>query len=188
MSLAASEPTHEVLRQRLESAGLDVDASELHGILCGLLCAGVREPEAAWLAEVFEDGVDWQDLLVQECRQELGRLFAVTREQLAGGGMDFSLLLPDDDRPLRERAGSASRWCQGFLYGTGLAGRDGDAGVGSEEAAEALLDIAEIARMDVAGVGAGEAEEASLSEIVEYLRVAAMLLWEEGSNERSEES
>ena len=187
MGLAASEPTHETLQQRLESAGLDTDGSELHGILCGLLCAGVRDPEAAWLAEVFEDGVDPQDLLVQECRQELGRLFAVTLEQLAGGGMAFSLLLPNDDRPLQERAGSVSRWCQGFLYGTGLAGRD-DEEARSEEAAEALVDIAEIARMDVVHIGADEAEEASLFEIVEYLRVAAMLLWAEGSNERSEES
>jgi uncharacterized protein YgfB (UPF0149 family) len=37
-------------------------------------------------------------------------------------------------------------------------------------------------------VGAGEAEEASLFEVVEYLRVAAMLLWAESSNQRSEES
>ena len=178
---------HETLQRRLDSAGIDSDGSELHGMLCGLLCGGARRAEAVWLDETLAEGVDPQDLLVQECRQSLRTLFRNTRAQLDGDGLGFALLLPDDDRPARERAASVARWCQGFLYGIGVAGDEARPAF-PEEAAEALQDIAEISKMDVAGVAGGEAEERALAEVVEFLRVAVMLLWEDKRNSGGETS
>ena len=178
---------HETLQRRLDSAGIDMDGAELHGMLCGLVCGGEPRAESVWLDEILADGADPQDLLVQECRQSLRTLFRDTRALLDGEGLGFSLLLPDDERPARERAASVSRWCQGFLYGIGVAGGPARRAL-PEEAGEALKDIAEISKMDVAGVADGEAEEEALAEIVEFLRVAVMLLWEEQRNTGGEGS
>lgn len=185
MSVPEGSLDHETLQQRLTSAGIETDGSELHGILCGLLSSGERDAESIWLEEIFSDTTDSQDLLVQECRSALFGLSAETRSLLEGEGLGFALLLPGDQRPLPERAASVSRWCQGFLYGVGLAGIQLDEQL-SGETREALSDVAEIAKMDLEGVGGDETEEEALTEIVEFLRVAVMLLWEDRRQNGSE--
>ena len=177
---------HEALQQRLASGNIEADGSELHGILCGLVCSGEPDAEPIWLGEIFSEATDQQDLLIQECRDALRGLFRETHALLTGSAPEFDLLLPGDEHPLSEVAASVSNWCQGFLYGIGLSGLSAEQQL-SEEIREALNDISEIAKMDLKGIGNDETEEAALTEIVEFLRVAAMLLREELVHERSVE-
>ena len=68
-------------------------------------------------------------------------------------------------------------WCRGFLYGLGLAGiSDRDL---SEQTREVFHDFTEVTRLDLAGLEEGEDNEDALTEIVEFLWVAAMLVYEE---------
>ena len=64
--------------------------------------------------------------------------------------MGFALWLPDDDEPLEERTEALARWCSGFLAGLGSAGQ---LDALSSEAREAIGDLQEIARAELAAPG-----------------------------------
>ncbi len=92
----------------------------------------------------------------------------------------FTLWLPDDDEPLEERTVALARWCSGFLAGLGSGGQ---LDALSEEAREAIGDLQDIARAELsAPPGDGpesEEDETAFAEIVEYVRVVALVLRED---------
>lgn len=168
---------HESVERRLASADLDVSGAEVHGVLCGLLCSASPDAEQVWLAELFKEAAEG-DLLVEECRRLLHRLYRDTRQAVESAGFAFSPLLPDDEQPIGVRAAAVVQWCQGFLYGIGLSGAP-EGGAVSQQTREALRDIGEFTRMDLEGLGDGNEEEEALMQVTEFLRVAAMLVHQE---------
>ncbi|MGD2083828.1 MAG: YecA family protein [Chromatiales bacterium] len=177
MDRTASPKLYQRVQRQLAAADVDAELAEVHGVLCGLLCAGRPEPLETWLAELF-DNAEPGDLLVDECRDSLRKLYRDTLADMEEPGLGFSLLLPGEDRPVDERARALGEWCQGFLYGVGLSGVS-PVGDLSQEAREALRDFAEISRVDEQGVSGGEEDEEALTEIYEFVWVAAMLIREE---------
>lgn len=168
---------HLKIEQQLQACGSDSRAAESHGVLCGLLCSGVDDALGSWLAELLP-GYSAADLLQKELRGQLEQLYKDTQEAISGPGLGFSPLLPGDDQPIGERARALTEWCQGFLYGVGLAGIDLDRQL-SEETREAMRDFTEITRMDLEALDESEEQEDALTEITEFLWVAAMLVHEE---------
>ena len=168
------------LAQGLSGSPLAPSPGEAHGILCGLICAGHPQAEATWLADVAPQ-VPVGDLLaeaaVRQCRTELDDLAKRTRSDIEGPGLGFSPLLPPDEAPLRERATAVYDWCRGFLYALGVAGV-GERDL-SDQTCEVFRDFAELTRMDLQALDEGEDNEDALTEIVEFLWVAAMLVYEE---------
>lgn len=168
------------LAHGLSDSALCPSPAEVHGILCGLICGGHPYAEATWLAEVVLEAPQG-DLLAQgsvrEVRMGLDALAQRTRADIDGPGLGFSLLLPADEAPLRERAVAVYDWCRGFLYALGLAGvGEGDL---SDQTREVFRDFADITRLDLDDLDDGEDHEDALTEIVEFLWVAAMLVYEE---------
>lgn len=153
--------------EAIRRAGLATDASELHGALCGWL-AGGGENSSAWPARVLVDdtlpGV--QDGPLEEMRQ-------ASAEQLEDRSFGFELLLPESDGAPTQRAEALFDWCRGFLGGFGLA--SGANPPLSEEAREALLDLARLAQAAPESSDEDEDEDA-LAEIEEFVRVAVLLL------------
>ena len=43
-------------------------------------------------------------------------------ESWSGMGLDFEMLLPEDDELIEERADALGAWCEAFLAGLGLSG------------------------------------------------------------------
>ena len=175
-------PSFERFSQLLNAIDLDVGASEIHGVIIGLLCVGHTDAHAAWFADLFADRSP-DDLQVQELRQLLGQLYQASIDQLNDEGNVFTPYLPGDGVSLQERAKCLSEWCQGFLYGLGLAGIDPHRLMG--DANEALLDIAEFTRLDYENLASDEASETAYAELQEYLRVATLLIREELSSIRN---
>lgn len=169
--------------QALESIGLDLGASETHGSVCGLICAGASQAHVEWIEGLFADRPS-NDLLVREARQMLGQLYLVSRHQVADDALEFVLLLPDDDTPLLERGQALVKWCEGYLYGLGLAGVSEQQFVG--DAKEALNDISEFTRLDLDALEDDESSEAAYMELQEFLRVATILIWEELAESRED--
>ena len=149
----------------LEAAGVLVNPSEAHGILTGLLCAGITDDEAAFSA--LGDPSD---------SPELGDYIKAARSRLAHGfqeaQFDFEPLLPDDTWPTAQRSRALTQWCSGFITGFYLRGGNSIEDH-SETVSEALMDIADLA------CASGTVDEHDLTEIAEYLRVGVQLIYEE---------
>jgi uncharacterized protein YgfB (UPF0149 family) len=175
-------PSFDRFSELLDAIDLGAGASEIHGVIVGLLCVGHTDAHAAWFAELYTNRAS-DDLLVQESRQMLGQLYQATLEQINDEGNLFVPYLPGDGVSLQERAKCLSEWCQGFLYGLGLAGIDPHALEG--DAQEAILDIAEFTKLDYENISLDEASELAYAELQEYLRVATLLIREELSSLRN---
>ncbi len=181
MSVDVALPSHSRFDQSLDSIGLDLSASETHGVLSGLICAGTSQAHVEWIEGLFGDRPS-DDLLVREARQMLGQLYLATRDQLSDDGVEFTPFLPSENASLSARAQALVNWCEGFMYGLGMAG------VGEQEligdAKEALRDIAEFTRLDLDSLEEGESSESAYMELQEFLRVATLLIREELASAR----
>lgn len=165
-----------VCSQALARARAALGAAECHGLLCGMLCGVEEEAPQRWLEEVLGP----EQRLGQgrnECRDALLRVLTDTVRTLCSGQCDFSPLLPDDDTGLGVRSEALAAWCSGFLYGLGSAGEDIQARL-SKDALEVLSDFSEVTRLRT-DAEESESSEADYSEIVEYMRVGVMLIFEE---------
>lgn len=156
----------------LANTPLAVTPAELHGLLLGRSCAGAGFDIDAWLLDAGE-------LLGGEpeesVRQALIGLQEMVKGELAGDDIAIVLLLPSDEAPLVERALALGQWCQSFLAGFGLVA--GDRAL-SAEAMEVLQDMAAIAQVQGA-LEESEDGESDYMEVMEYLRVAPLLLFTE---------
>lgn len=169
---------HELVEKKLASADLESSGAEVHGALCGLLCAGREDALELWFAELFHEAADG-DLLIEECRQTLRRLYDETKQAIEGPGLGFSPLLPAEQTPLQQRAAAISDWCQGFLYGVGLSGISQQQQL-SGHTREALQDFSDITRMDLVTLDEDDEEnEEALMQLREFLWVAAMLVYDD---------
>ena len=154
--------------------------SELHALLTGQLVAGVRADAEAWLAMVVAH-LDVQGLEDDDDKAELVVLYDMALEQLTAPDFGFQLLLPEDDMELAGRTESLGAWCSGFLSGFGL-GFDHTKQKLSSEITDSMEDLASIAQ---ASFDADDDEqkddsaETSYMELVEYVRLAAMMVFAE---------
>jgi len=156
----------------LASSANPVSPAELHGLLLGRSCAGAGFDVDSWLVDAAELlGGAPQDNI----RQALIGLQEMVKGELSGADITVVLLLPSDDAPLAERAVALGQWCQGFLGGFGLTARDNAL---SAEAMEVLQDLSAISQVQNA-LEESEDGENDYMEVMEYLRVAPLLLFSE---------
>ena len=167
----------ETLDHYLRQAGAGTDAAESHGFAAGVLCAAGGMDPAAWLPQLFGE-VDWGSPAVQEAARAVALLFQSQREQINSPELEFSLLLPDDERPLAERAEALAHWCEGFSTGLGLGGLSKERPL-SEDSQGFLQDVTDIARVAFDFTAPAEDDEQAYMELQEYLRVGVLLLHEE---------
>lgn len=170
--MSTSNSPYAAFAALLSNAGYSVSPAELHGLLLGRSCAGAGFEVDAWLVDAAELlGGEAQDSV----RQALIGLQEMVRGELTGEDIAVVLLLPDDEAPLAARAVALGQWCQGFLGGFGLTARDGAL---SGEAMEVLQDLSAIAQVQSA-LEESEDGESDYMEVMEYLRVAPLLLFSE---------
>lgn len=151
---------------------LATEASELHGSLCGFLAGAGSLRGTSMLAALQLDGEATEP--TPEDQALMQRLARQCETELADPELGFEALLPEDDRPLVERAEAMVDWCRGFLGGFGLAGTEAHAKL-SEEAQEILRDLSTVASSSF-DLGNETEDEDGLIEVQEFVRVAAMLL------------
>jgi len=169
-------PNYSRFEQALESIGLDLGASEIQGVIVGMICGGTSQDHVAWVESLFSERPS-DDLLVREARQMLGQLYQASKRQLVNEELEFTLLLPDDDTSLKQRTRALVNWCEGYLYGLGMGGVSERQLVG--DAKEALEDISAFTQLDLESVEEDESYESAYTELQEFLRVATLLIREE---------
>ena len=161
----------------LQRGSIAVDAADCHGMLCGLICAAGFADQKIWVAEFFE-AYNPKDPTQAEAHRLLQRLYEESLVRLDSPELDFALLLPDDDEPLRERTESLVNWCCGFLSGLGMGGLPAHDQL-SGEFKELLQDLSQISRADVDVDDPDEEEQVAFEEVMEYVRVGVLFVHEE---------
>jgi uncharacterized protein YgfB (UPF0149 family) len=158
----------------LAAAGSLADAAEAHGSLCGALCSMAPYKLQDWFNEILPEGVAVSD----ESAALLEKVFTATATSFGEQGMQFEPLLPDDESPLNGRANALALWCTGFLYGLGT-GHLSDLNSLAGDVGEIVRDFTEISRATGDDADADESNEQAYAELVEFIRVAAQVVFEE---------
>ena len=168
------------LDQALRRCGATWNAAQAHGLLTGRLAVAGVPAGPDWLLQVLE-GTDDNNALQLECRKKLDMLYQGTYWQLSERLSEFTPLLPDDAEDREERTAAMAHWCEGFLHGL-VSARHDEALKGrlaAEPLADIIGDMLQITRVGVDEESDAETNEAAYAEIVEYMRVAAQLAYEE---------
>ena len=176
---------YDVLDSALRRCGSNWDAAQSHGLLTGRLAVAGVPAGPDWLLQILE-GTDERDALQRECGRLLDSLYQSTYWQLSERLSEFSPLLPDDDSDAAVRAAALGHWCEGFLHGL-VSSQHGDKvrdRLAAEPLSDIIRDMLEITRAEVDPDTDDEANEVAYAELVEYLRVAAQLAYEELSDLR----
>ncbi|RBP79986.1 YecA family protein [Marinomonas rhizomae] len=151
--------------------------SELHGQLCGYLASGVTLPLEDWLTMVVEfcDIEGWKE---EASRAVIIELYTATLTLLQNGEFALEPSISDEDAELCERGVTLAQWAHGFLAGYGLSGQKNDL---SDETKQILRDFANISGMqaEMRALEDNNDNEADLTELVEYVRLSAMMLYTE---------
>lgn len=171
MMKEAALPDYTEMSQALNQTTLKPHPSQAHGLICGLLCGNPKTPTAAWHEWILGQPSEIIPPLLQA-------LHDITEKQLRELMFELALLLPDDDVPLTERAEALTLWAQGFLTGLKLTQvqiveRE------PSEMTEAINDVIEIAKMNYEEVVASEEDEEAYVELVEYVRMAVIFIYQE---------
>jgi uncharacterized protein YgfB (UPF0149 family) len=167
----------------LDKIESEIEPSELHGAVCGLLCAK-NKTTFDTVRDNLLQSLDHDNLLHREALSSLSSLFDSTNQQINDPTCDFHLLLPEDES-VEELVFALGEWCQGFLMGLSLGGVN-DLEALPEEGAEIAKDFLEIARAgSMYTIEESEEDEHSFEELMEYVRVGVLLINEILNPEKS---
>lgn len=149
-------------------------AAEVHGFICGQICVTGLADEMLWKEFLDIQGED--ECLIESCYGEVKQLISETLEQMHSAEFGLQLLLPDEAVPIRLRVEALGNWCHGFLNGYGVSESQSVRGA-SEACDEVLEDYTQICRL---GIDNEDTEdEQSLMELTEYVRMGAILIFED---------
>jgi uncharacterized protein YgfB (UPF0149 family) len=168
---------HNEVDALLRNAGSDWSAAQAHGLLCSRLAVLGAEGGPDWfglvLPQASADSVSHGDTLAL-----LDELYNDTYRQLLERQSEFDLLIPGEGETDSVIATALAEWCEGFLHGL-VSDVKGEA-LKKTLAAEPLSDIIkDMLEMTRASADDADDNEEALTELVEYLRVAAQLVYEE---------
>jgi len=140
--------------------------------------------------EFINDQLDWsgsakkfldiEDLVLNpEQDQVFSLIYTNTSAQLSDDHFRFMPLLPSDSVEIYRRTEELGCWSSGFLHGLGqiLGGRGEDKL--PSEVADAMRDIANISQVVVGEDDDVEENEVYWNELVEYIKVAALTIYNE---------
>lgn len=161
----------------LKSASTPFNPSQIHGLICGLICG--------------DEQISWEGILEKNKQlrglEILQTVFDASYNQVHEFSFEFTLLLPDDTEDINQRAEALGLWCQGFL--TGLEQSNIPLKKRSpSELTETINDLIEIAKVNYGDIVDNEEDESAYYELVEYVRLAVLMVFNElrkGSTDQS---
>ncbi|WP_380180351.1 YecA family protein [Kalamiella sp. sgz302252] len=171
MSLSNTMPGYDALASALTQQGVGMTPAEMHGLISGILCGGNKDNSWQTLVhDLTNEGMAFSQSLAQPLQQ----LHQGIGDTLEDEGFLFQLYLPeDDDITVFDRADALAGWVNHFLLGLGVSQPKLDKVKG--ETGEAIDDLRTIAQLGYDEDEDQEELEQSLEEVIEYVRVAALL-------------
>ncbi|MBA2655384.1 MAG: UPF0149 family protein [Tatlockia sp.] len=168
-------PTYQSFIDTISALDLPISGSQLHGIMCGYLCAGTIK-----LGEVFLRSLSptSKDEATRAALLTLFEVYTVSHQQLINFNFEFQMMLPEDHEPLQQRAKAFCEWCEGFIQSLTKAGISFNQ-LEEEESKDALQHMLEFAELDYETLNVDEEDERALMEVSEYARMAVLRLYED---------
>ena len=170
MSRSLHLPDYQSFSEAVAMLSLPISGSELHGVMCGYLCADANDKGEAYIQALI---LNQQDAAHKSAVLSLFDAYAVSQQQIQNLDFQFKLMLPPEQETLIERARAFSEWCDGFTKALALAGIDEEQGQ-SQETLDAIHHLTEFASLDYESLEVEEEDEHSLMEISEYARMAVL--------------
>ncbi len=173
--MSKEKPNFDSINQALRRLNADIEAAELDGTLCGLLCV-MGNNASKHLGQLIPKGATG-DALDKEAYDMVTSCPVFILGGLNDPEFGFELLLPSDKNALDVRTEAMGEWSHGFLSGLALAGIEDFSNL-PKEAAEFCQDMSEISRAGLSDMTLGEEDEVAYEELVEYLRIGVLLIYE----------
>lgn len=172
-------PSYQAVSESLKKVHALSEASEAHALLCALFTGGAEVRIQAWIDALMAEPIQPEDAATKPALEVLKQMYQATKAQFtAETPWSFDLLLPDDEAPFHARIDALAMWSQGFLSGLGLMSFDFKQG--SKELQEAMRDLVDLSRVQYDNEVSGKSEEESAyMELVEYTKVAVLLIQSE---------
>jgi len=174
-------PDYEKAQLLLEKNEIFVAPAEAHGVISGLLACGLTIDDKEYLgllSDVFNSGESFSN----DLKQFFGTIYKQVVESFTDEEFQFDLFLPSDEETLIDQANGLVSWVAGFMLGFGL--KQKDYAKLSADVKEVISDFSEITRLDTT-FEETEEDSKALHEVVEYVRVSALLCFTELGKEKS---
>lgn len=147
--------------------------AEAHGILTAILCGRTFDHYTLWLKEV--ENLNLNNESINE--EILKILYDKTVADLSSKEFKLALLIPDEDE-FSHRVEGFVNWCNGYLYGIGISEADLTAlDEDGSDFIDYLTIFTQIDREEVMEDFSGEEDKLALEELIEFVRISAMLLY-----------
>lgn len=168
-------PVYQQFVDSISPLALPISGSELHGVMCGYLCASAAAQGEAYLRALLVSEKKSEDLR-RAATRAIFDLFHYSQQQINTMDFAFQLLLPDDHESLIERARAFSEWCQGFTEGLTMSDVAYEQ-LHEEDSREGLQHMIEFAQLDYESLDVDDEDEKALMEVTEYARMAVLRLF-----------
>ena len=172
VELMTDSKIYDELNRQLIQNKIGITAAELHGFLTGILASGNHDE--SWRVLV-QDMLNDGQKIAEPLNKQIEKLYHSTKQQFIDEDFEFQLLLSEQDlfRQIDDLVG----WVNHFLLGIGLVQPKlnrlkGDVG-------EAIYDLRQIVKL---GYDEDEDQQElgfAFEEIKEYVRITAMLCFDE---------
>lgn len=159
----------------LEQHDIFANASEIHGVIAGMLCGGTPIDSTTWLGPVsdfFHQGLTFNEPI----EALLQMMFKAIGQSLMDENLPFKPLLPDDEENLTVRSAAFASWTEGFMSGFAL--NKGVLAGASDDVNESIRDFAEISKMTT-DLEENEENEEAFFEVYEYVRISTLMCFDE---------
>lgn len=184
-----------LIEQLLAQFDIEVPAPEADGRLSGLAAMLGADALPVWLEQLLQRPDETIDALRWERADQL-RIVGQKRLAVIEEGSTLpTLCLPDDDDDLRDRVDGLVQWSMGFLSGlaegAALRGTPARDQLNEEPLSEMVTDLTEITQATVSDEDINEdpeSAEAAYVELVEFLRIACQLAYENLASLRATQS
>lgn len=163
-------PEYTHLENAIKVLSLPLPISELHGVMCGYLCAGSVEQGEVYIRSLMHGNKGEQK---KTANLAIFDLYTISQHQIINFDPAFQLLLPEDTQELKQRARAFGQWCNGFMDGISMAGINLQT-LDEQDAQNAILHISQFADLNYDGLNTGEEDEKALLEVSEYTRMAVL--------------
>jgi yecA family protein len=171
---------HNEVDAALRNAGSTWSAAQAHGLLCSRLAVLGAEGGPDWFGLVLPDtsadsASHGDDLAL------LDDLYNESYRQLSQRQSEFEPLFPDDSESDSVIVTALAEWCEGFLHGlvSDVKGEDLKKALAAEPLSDIIKDMLEMTRASTDDNDESEDNKKALMELIEYLKVATQLVYEE---------